>query len=58
LLASIERFLKQRCKRRTIQGLEGQYTGPKKLKASGKAAGSKKKKLAKKAAAAKKGKKR
>lgn len=58
LLASIERFLKQHCKRRTIQGLEGQYTGPKKLKASGKAAGSKKKKLAKKAAAAKKGKKR
>lgn len=58
LMVGIERFLKQRIKRRTIQGLEGTYTGPKKLKASGKAAGSKKKKLAKKAAAAKKGKKR
>jgi superfamily II DNA/RNA helicase len=58
LMVNIERFLKQRFKRRTIEGLEGTYTGPKKLKASGKAAGSKKKKLAKKAAAAKKGKKR
>jgi hypothetical protein len=57
-MVNIERFLKQRFKRRTIEGLEGTYTGPKKLKASGKAAGSKKKKLAKKAAAAKKGKKR
>ncbi len=55
LMIGIERFLKQRIKRRTIAGLEGTYTGPKKLKASGKAAGSKKKKLAKKAAAAKKG---
>lgn len=57
LMINIERFLKQNFKRRTIEGLEGTYTGPKKLKASGKAAGSKKKKLAKKAAA-KKGKKR
>lgn len=63
LMVGIERFLKQRINRRTIKGLEGTYTGPKKLKASGKAAGSKKKKLAKKAAAKKgtngtKGKKR
>ncbi|MBU0653655.1 MAG: DEAD/DEAH box helicase [Gammaproteobacteria bacterium] len=57
LMVGIERFLKQRIKRRTIKGLEGTYSGPKKLKASGKAAGSKKKKLTKKAAA-KKGKKR
>ncbi|MDD5391721.1 MAG: DEAD/DEAH box helicase [Thiothrix sp.] len=58
LMVGIERFLRQNFKHRTIEGLEGQYTGPKKLKASGKAAGSKKKKLAKKAAATKKGKKR
>ncbi|WGZ95816.1 MAG: DEAD/DEAH box helicase [Candidatus Thiothrix putei] len=58
LMVNIERFLKQQFKRRSIKGLEGTYTGPKKLKASGKAAGSKKKKLAKKAAALKKGKKR
>jgi superfamily II DNA/RNA helicase len=54
LMVNIERFLKQRFNRRTIEGLVGTYTGPQKLKASGKAAGSKKKKLAKKAAAAKK----
>ena len=54
LMVNIERFLKQRFKRRTIEGLVGTYSGPQKLKASGKAAGSKKKKLAKKAAAAKK----
>lgn len=58
LMVNIERFLKQQFKQRSIKGLEGTYTGPKKLKASGKAAGSKKKKLAKKAAALKKGKKR
>jgi superfamily II DNA/RNA helicase len=57
LMVGIERFLKQRIKRRSIEGLEGTYKGPKKLKASGKAAGSKKKKLAKKAAT-KKGKKK
>lgn len=54
LMVNIERLLKQRFNRRTIEGLVGTYTGPQKLKASGKAAGSKKKKLAKKAAAAKK----
>ncbi len=49
LMAGIERFLKQSFKRRKIEGLTGNYTGPKKLKSSGKAAGSKKKKLKKKA---------
>lgn len=44
LMAGIERFLNQRFKRRKIKELEGHYKGPKKLKASGKAAGSKKKK--------------
>ncbi|MFA5982610.1 MAG: DEAD/DEAH box helicase [Methylococcaceae bacterium] len=43
LTAGIERFLKQKFKRRVIEGLEGNYKGPKKLKASGKAAGIKKK---------------
>lgn len=44
LMAGIERYLKQRFGRRKIKELEGHYKGPKKLKASGKAAGVKKKK--------------
>ncbi len=44
LMASIQRYLKQRFEQRVIKGLEGSYRGPKKLKSSGKAAGSKKKK--------------
>ena len=49
LMSGIERFLKQAFERRRIKSLVGNYNGPKKLKASGKAAGSKKKKLKKKA---------
>jgi len=45
LMSSIERYLKTRFERRKITGLEGNYTGPKKLKKSGKAAGKKKKKI-------------
>ena len=44
LMIGIERFLNQRFSRRTIAELEGQYTGPKKLKKSGKMVGPKKKK--------------
>ncbi len=46
LMSSIERYLKIRFDRRIIkeEGLQGTYKGPKKLKASGKAAGNKKKK--------------
>lgn len=44
LMAGIERYLRQQFERRRIKELRGNYTGPKKLKASGKAAGSKKKK--------------
>ncbi|MCC6073864.1 DEAD/DEAH box helicase [Pseudomonas sp. GCM10022188] len=51
LMSSIERYLKQSFERRVIKELQGSYQGPKKLKASGKAAGSKKKKLAKKSGA-------
>ncbi len=54
LMSSIERYLKQAFERRLVKELKGSYQGPKKLKASGKAAGSKKKKVAaggKKAAA-------
>lgn len=47
-MSGIERFLKQSFKRRTIKELEGKYKGPKKLKASGKAAGIKKKETKKK----------
>ena len=47
LMSSVERFLKQRFERRKIKELAGNYSGPKKLKASGKAAGKKKKKPAK-----------
>lgn len=54
LMAGIERYLQQRFERRVIKGLEGSYKGPKKLKASGKAAGTRKKKNDKKAGAAKK----
>ena len=50
LMSGIERFLKQKFKRRTIKELEGKYKGPKKLKASGKAAGIKNKIEPKKAA--------
>lgn len=48
LMSSIERYLKQSFERRQVRELLGSYQGPKKLKASGKAAGSKKKKQAKK----------
>jgi len=51
LMAGIERYLKAKFEMRKIPGLEGSYTGPKKLKSSGKAAGSKKKKTDKKLAA-------
>ncbi|WP_339890464.1 DEAD/DEAH box helicase [Neptuniibacter pectenicola] len=44
LMSSIERYLKTRFRRKLIEGLVGNYKGPKKLKASGKAASSKKKK--------------
>ncbi len=47
-LSSIERYLKINAKRITIEGLVADYKGPKKVKASGKAAGTKKKKLDKK----------
>jgi ATP-dependent RNA helicase SrmB len=50
LMSGIERFLKQKFKRRTIKELEGKYKGPKKLKTSGKAAGVKKKTEPKKTA--------
>jgi superfamily II DNA/RNA helicase len=44
LMSSIERYLKTHFERRKIKGVVAQFTGPKKLKKSGKAAGSKKKK--------------
>ena len=53
LMSGIERFLKQKFKHRTIKELEGKYKGPKKLKASGKAAGIKNKTEPKKAVAEK-----
>lgn len=43
LASSIERYLKVRFETVKIPGLEAVYTGPKKLKSSGKAAGTKKK---------------
>ncbi|QKQ28218.1 DEAD/DEAH box helicase [Candidatus Reidiella endopervernicosa] len=52
--AGIERYLKQRFERREIEGLVATYKGPKKQKASGKAAGSKKQKLARKKSKVKK----
>jgi superfamily II DNA/RNA helicase len=45
LMSSIERYLKQSFERRTIKEVKGTYTGPKKVKASGKAVGVKKKKV-------------
>ncbi|MCQ4347760.1 DEAD/DEAH box helicase [Pseudomonas stutzeri] len=48
LMSSVERYLRQSFERRRIKELLGSYQGPKKLKASGKAAGSKKSKQAKK----------
>ncbi len=42
--AGIERYLRQKMEQRTIEELQGQYQGPKKVKASGKAVGSKRKK--------------
>ncbi|WP_415902977.1 DEAD/DEAH box helicase [Neptuniibacter sp. QD29_5] len=44
LMSSIERYLKTRFRRKLIESLVGSYKGPKKVKASGKAAGTKKKK--------------
>jgi len=44
LKASIERYLRLDFEPRSLPGLKARYSGPKKLKASGKAAGSKKKK--------------
>ncbi|PVZ13901.1 MULTISPECIES: DEAD/DEAH box helicase [unclassified Pseudomonas] len=52
-MSSIERYLKQQFERRVIKEVAGSYTGPKKVKASGKAASTKKKKTDKKGAAAK-----
>jgi ATP-dependent RNA helicase SrmB len=43
VMSGIQRFLKQAFARRTIKELEAKYKGPKKVKASGKAAGVKKK---------------
>lgn len=51
LMASIQRYLRQQFEARVIEAFPGKFQGPKKLKASGKAAGSKKKKLKKKDAA-------
>lgn len=48
LMSSIERYLKQQFERRVIKEVKGTYNGPKKVKASGKAAGTKKKKVEKK----------
>ena len=54
LKASIERYLQQQMEPRTIKALKAIFTGPKKVKASGKAAGNKKKKPVGRGAAAKK----
>jgi len=43
-MSSIERYLKFRFERRVVKGLKADYSGPKKVKKSGKAAGAKKKK--------------
>jgi len=43
-MSGIERYLKQTFERRRIKELQGKYSGPKKIKASGKAVGAKKKK--------------
>lgn len=47
LMSSIERYLKIRFERMTLDGLKANYKGPKKLKSSGKAAGTKRKKFSK-----------
>jgi len=44
IMSGIERYLKQTFERRRIKELQGKYSGPKKIKASGKAVGAKKKK--------------
>ena len=56
LKAGIERYLQQTFQRRVIAELKGDFQGPKKLKASGKAASSKKKKPTTKNATGKSGK--
>ena len=43
LMVSIERYIKLSFERRALPGLKAKFSGPKKQKASGKAAGSKKK---------------
>ena len=48
LMSSVERYLKQSFERRVIKEVKGTYSGPKKVKASGKAVGVKKKKTDKK----------
>lgn len=53
LMSSIERYLKQTFVRRNIKELKASYQGPKKVKASGKAAGVKKKKTVDKGTAKK-----
>ncbi len=53
-MSSIERYLKIRFERRVVSGLKAIYSGPKKLKKSGKAAGAKKKKTDSKKTAGKK----
>ncbi|KAA0874701.1 DEAD/DEAH box helicase [Nitrincola tapanii] len=44
LMSSVERYLKIRLEPRSLPGFEGQFTGPKRVKASGKASTDKKKK--------------
>jgi superfamily II DNA/RNA helicase len=53
-MSSIERYLSMRFERRAVGDLKAHYRGPKKLKASGKAAGPKKKKAGLKTTATKK----
>ena len=48
LMASIERYLKQHCQRRELPEFKARYRGPKKVKASGKAASHKSKSETKK----------
>ena len=49
MMAGIERYLALRFERRTLTGLKAKYSGPKKVKSSGKASGVKKKKEKEKA---------
>ncbi|MCK5894859.1 MAG: DEAD/DEAH box helicase [Endozoicomonadaceae bacterium] len=58
LMASIERYLNIRFERRKIAGMEASYKGPKRVKASGKAASRKKKKPTDKKITVEKGKQR